>query len=78
MGKGPHYYRKKKKKRKKKKETACSPEQDFHPDWDRICGTTLYPLSCGELAINGKQILRLYVTSGVYTSRNKCTKILKK
>ena len=32
MEKGPHYYRKKK---KKKKETASSPEQDFHPDWDR-------------------------------------------
>ena len=77
MEKGPHYYRKKKKKKKKKEtETASSPEQDFHPDWDRI--TTLYPLSCGELAINGKQILRLYVTSGVHTSRNKCTKILKK
>ena len=39
MEKGPHYYRKKKK--KKKKETASSPEQDFHPDWDHICGTTL-------------------------------------
>lgn len=70
MEKGPHYYRKKKRKKKK--------QQVPHPDWDRICGTTLYPLSCGELAINGKQILRLYVTSGVYTSRNKCTKILKK
>ena len=31
MEKRPHYYRKK----KKKKETASSPEQDFHPDWDR-------------------------------------------
>ena len=50
MEKGQHYYRK-----KKKRETASSPEQDFHPDWDCICGTTLYPLSCGELAINGKQ-----------------------
>ena len=30
MEKRPHYYRK-----KKKKETASSPEQDFHPDWDR-------------------------------------------
>ena len=62
---------KKFKKRKKKK--ASSPEQDLHPDWDRFRGTMLYPLSCGELAINGEQILRLYVTSG---ARN--TEIMRK
>ena len=28
--------------------------------------TMLYPLSCGELAMNGKHILRLYMTSRVY------------
>ena len=61
------------KKFKKKKKTASSPEQDLHPDWDRFRGTMLYPLSCGELAINGEQILRLYVTSG---ARN--TEIMRK
>ena len=45
------------------KKTAGSPEQDLHPDWDRFRGTMLYPLSCGELAMNGEQTLRLYVTS---------------
>ena len=45
------------------KKTASSPEQDFHPDWDRFRGTMLYPLSCGELAMNGEQILRIHVTS---------------
>ena len=34
--------------------TASSPEQDLHPDWDCFCGTMLYPLSCGELAMNKK------------------------
>ena len=52
------------------KKTASSPEQDLHPDWDRFRGTMLYPLSCGELAINGEKILRLYVTSSVHTARN--------
>ena len=28
--------------------------------------TMLYPLSCGELAMNGEHILRLYMTSRVY------------
>ena len=45
------------------KKTAGSPEQDLQPDWDRFRGTMLYPLSCGELAMNGEQTLRLYVTS---------------
>ena len=66
MEKRPHYYRKKKKKKKQQVPR------------NRISILTGTALSCGELAINGKQILRLYVTSGVYTSRNKCTKILKK
>ena len=56
---------------------ASSPEQDLHPDWDRFRGTMLYPLSCGELAMKGEQILRLYVTSGLCTARNKWAKILK-
>ena len=58
------------------KKTASSPEQDLHPDWDRFRGTMLYPLSCGELAMNGEQILRLYVTSWVHTAKNKCIKSL--
>ena len=66
------------KKLKKKKKTASSPEQDLHPDWDRFRGTMLYPLSCGELAINGEQILRLYVTSGARNARNNCTEIMRK
>ena len=45
--------------------------QDLHPDWDRFRGTMLYPLSCGELAMKGEQMLRSYVTSGVRTARNK-------
>ena len=53
-----------KKTKQNKKKTASSPCQDLHPDWDCFRGTMLYPLSCGELAINGEQILRLYVTSG--------------
>ena len=44
----------KKGKKKKKLKTASSPEQDLHPDWDRFRGTMLYPLSCGELAMNGE------------------------
>ena len=60
------------------KKTASSPEQDLHPDWDRFRGTMLHPLSCGELAMKGKQILRLYVTSGLCTARNKWAKILRK
>ena len=58
------------------KKTAGSPEQDLHPDWDRFHGTMLYPLSCGELAMNGEQTLRLYVTSWVHTAKNKCIKSL--
>ena len=50
-----------------KRKTASSPEQDLHPDWDRFRGTMLYPLSCGELAMKGEQILRLSVTSGLCT-----------
>ena len=57
MGK-PTNHRKKKLKRKsrKGKKPASPPVQDLHPDWDRIRGTMLYPLSCGELAMNGKKI----------------------
>ena len=40
------------KKNQNKKKTASPPEQDLHPDWDRFRGTMLYPLSCGELAMN--------------------------
>ena len=58
------------------KKTASSPEQDLHPDWDRFRGTMLYPLSCGELAMHGEQILSLYVTSCVHTTKNKSVKIL--
>ena len=53
-------YRKKWKKKvkknykNKKQKKASSPEQDLHPDWDRFRGTMLYPLSCGELAMNGE------------------------
>ena len=54
----------------KEKKTASSPVQDLHPDWDRIRGTMLYPLSCGELTIPGAQVLRLYVINGVCTARN--------
>ena len=61
----------KQQKRKKKKKPASSPDQDLHPDWDRFRGTMLYPLSCGELAMKGEQMLRLYVTSGVRNARNK-------
>ena len=65
---------KKKIKMKTNKKTASSPCQDLHPDWDRFRGTMLYPLSCGELAMNGEQILiTLYVTS-VERTRNKRTK----
>ena len=32
---------------------ASPPVQDFYPDSDRNRGTMLYPLSCGELAMNG-------------------------
>ena len=61
---------------KTNKKTASSPCQDLHPDWDRFRGTMLYPLSCGELAMNGEQILiTLYVTS-VERTRNKRTKSL--
>ena len=66
------------KKEKKTKKTASSPDQDLHPDWDRFRGTVLYPLSCGELAMKGEQMLRWYLTSGVRIARNKWTKILRK
>ena len=46
--------KKKEKKREKENKTASPPVQDFYPDSDRIRGTMLYPLSCGELAMNGK------------------------
>ena len=68
----------KQQKKKKKKKKASSPDQDLHPDWDRFRGTMLYPLSCGELAMKGEQMLRWYVTSGVRNARNKWTKILRK
>ena len=35
----------------------------------------LYPLSCGELAINGEKILRLYGTRGVHIAWITCTNI---
>ena len=44
----------KKKRKKKKNKTASPPVQDFYPDSDRIRGTMLYPLSCGELAMIGE------------------------
>ena len=44
------------KNKKKNQKTASSPDQDLHPDWDRFRGTTL-----GELVMNKKQILRLYI-----------------
>ena len=44
---------KRKKKREEENKTASPPVQDFYPDSDRIRGTMLYPLSCGELAMNG-------------------------
>ena len=65
-------------KKKKKEKTASSPEQDLHPDWDHFRGTMLYPLSCGELATKGEQILRLYVISTVCTARYKWVKTLRK
>ena len=76
MGKSTNHQKKMKKeikqqKKKKQKKTASSPCQDLHPDWDRFRGTMLYPLSCGELAMKGEQMLRSYVTSGVRTARNK-------
>ena len=45
-----------KKKEKRQNKTASPPVQDLHPDSDRIRGTMLYPLSCGELAMHGKKI----------------------
>ena len=83
MGNGTNHREKKKQiiekkkiKMKTNKKTASSPCQDLHPDWDRFRGTMLYPLSCGELAMNGEQILiTLYVTSGERT-RNKRTESL--
>ena len=45
--------KKEKKKRKKRTKMASPPVQDFYPDSDRNRGTMLYPLSCGELAMNG-------------------------
>ena len=69
---------KKKVKKKVKKKKASSPCQDLHPDWDRFRGTMLYPLSCGELAMKGDQILRLYVASTVCIARKKWAKILSK
>ena len=53
------------------KKTASFPEQDLHPDWDRFRGTILYPLSCGELAMNGEKILRSYETSETRAPRKK-------
>ena len=44
--------KKEKKKRKKRTKMASPPVQDFYPDSDRNRGTMLYPLSCGELAMN--------------------------
>ena len=82
MGNGTNHREKKNKSSRKKKDKnenkqkkkASSPCQDLHPDWDRFRGTMLYPLSCGELAMNGEQILiTLYVTS-VERTRNKRTK----
>ena len=35
----------------KKKKTVRPLEQDLHPDWDRLRGTMLYPLSCWELTV---------------------------
>ena len=83
MGKSTNHQKKKMKKeikakQKRKKKKASSPCQDLHPDWDRFRGTILYPLSCGELAMKGEQMLRSYVTSEVRTARNKWTKILMK
>ena len=48
--------KKKEKKREKENKTASPPVQDFYPDSDRIRGTMLYPLSCGELAMYEEQI----------------------
>ena len=72
MGKPTNHRKKKLKKKssKGKKKTASPPVQDLHPDWDRIRGTMLYPLSCGELAMPGEPVLRLYVINGVCTARN--------
>ena len=36
------------------KKTVSPPGQDLHPDWDRFRGSMLYPLSRGELAMNGE------------------------
>ena len=63
MGKSTNHRKKNEKrnqtaKKEKKKKTASSPDQDLHPDWDRFRGTMLYPLSCGELAMKGEQMLR--------------------
>ena len=46
--------KKEKKKEKKRTKMASPPVQDFYPDSDRNRGTMLYPLSCGELAMNGE------------------------
>ena len=80
MGKSTDHRKKMKKeiKQQKKETMASSPGQDLHPDWDRFRESMLYPLSCGELAMKGEQILRLYLTSGVRNARNKWTKILRK
>ena len=53
MGKPTNH---RKKKSRKGKKTVSPPVQDLHPDWDRIRSTMLYPLSCGELAMNRKKI----------------------
>ena len=63
MGKSTNHRKKNEKrnqtaKKEKKKKRASSPDQDLHPDWDRFRGTMLYPLSCGELAMKGEQMLR--------------------
>ena len=76
MGKSTNHQKKAYK--MKKRNTASSPEQDLHPDWDLFRGTMLYPPSCWELAMNEEQIIILYVTSGLRTASIKCVKILRK
>ena len=38
---GKKWKKKSNSKKRKKKKTASSPDQDFHPDWDRFRGTVL-------------------------------------
>ena len=49
-------FRKKVIEKEEKKKKASPLVQDIYPDTDRIRGTILYPLSCGELAVHGKKI----------------------